>query len=106
MVDLSGLSVGVSRSGGESVVAVVRWGLLVVGLLVGGVSQCGRWGRRSVCGVWGCSWLVSLSGLICGVGWTVGRSVCGAVRWSVSSRSDGGQSVCSGLDGGQLEGLG
>jgi len=51
VVDLSGLSVGVSRSGGESVVAVVRWGLLVVGLSVGGVSQCGRWGRRLVCGV-------------------------------------------------------
>ena len=98
------------------------------------VGQCGLWGHRSICGVgrlvgrsvggrsvgrsfglWGRSVgrLVGRSA-VCMVGrhlW--GRSVCWKVGISVSGRSVGrvgrsvwvGRSVCSGSDGGQLEGL-
>ena len=98
------------------------------------VGQCGLWGHRSICGVgrlvsrsvggrsvgrsfglWGRSVgrLVGRSA-VCMVGRRLwGRSVCWKIGISVSGRSVGrvgrsvwvGRSVCSGSDGGQLEGL-
>lgn len=99
---------GVGRLGGGSVMAVGRWGLSVVG----------RWSVSVVCGVIGQSvgsvgWSVGRSA-VCMVGRRLwGRSVCWKVGLSVSGRSVGrvgrsvwvGRSVCSGSDGGQLEGL-
>jgi len=112
---------GVGRSGGGSVVAVVRWGLSVVsrwsvsvvggvvGQSVGPVGRLVGWfvGRSAVgqsVGLWGRSVrrLVGRSAVCMvgrrlwgrSVGWLVGRSV-----------ERVGRSVCSGSDGGQLEGL-